>query len=217
MGACGVGTYHIRIFAALAAAALLASCGVIPRVAQQTVAAAIAPVTNSARTISKGLEVTSHNIAASAAIAERTSRQVRMTAAQARAAARAADQRRQQMARLADRNAAMRKEVAAFEQEPFDILPAAVLAQLTEDQAALQRAAQKEAFTAPVGEEIYWEDSGRTGTALTEDETPMGSFVCRTFIQTVRLDLREERGSAFACRSPDGVWEASLARTELAQ
>jgi hypothetical protein len=211
-----VGTTYTRILAALAAAALLAGCGILPRVARQTTAAAMAPISTTARAVSRSLEVTSANLAASAAATERTSRQVRMTAAQARAAARTAEQRRQQFARAAERSAQARKPALTRESEPFDVLPAAVLARLTEDQAALQRAAQKEAFTAPVGEEIYWEDSGRTGAAMAEDETPMGSFVCRTFVQTLRLDDGgEERGTAFACRTPDGVWEASLARTEM--
>lgn len=95
------------------------------------------------------------------------------------------------------------------------MLPAAVLSQLTEDQAALQRTAQKEAFTAPVGETIFWEDAGRTGSAMAEDETTMGSFVCRTFVQTVQITVTEERAVTHACRTSDGVWEASLNRSEM--
>ncbi len=101
--------------------------------------------------------------------------------------------------------------------EPLDILPTAVLAQLTKDQAALQRAAQTEAFTAPLGETIFWEDSGRTGSAMAEEENAMGSFVCRTFIQTVRITETEERASTLACKNPDGVWQASLGRSEMLQ
>lgn len=194
----------------------LAGCGVLPRVAQQTTAAAIAPVATTARIVSRDLRAVSQNLAASSVAAERTSRQVAQTTAQTRAATRAANQRREQIARTAERNAAVRKQMAedGVEPEAFDVLPAAILAKLTEDQAALQRAAQKEAFTAPIGETIFWENSGRAGTAMAEDEKPMGSFICRTFIQTVLIDTAEERASAFACKSPDGVWEASLGRRE---
>jgi hypothetical protein len=213
----GVGRDRYRIGVALTAAALLAGCGILPRLAQQTTAAAIAPVADTARFVSQSLQVASQNMAVSSLATERTARQVSVTAAQARATARAADQRRQQVSRMAKRNAALRKhaENSDAEAEPFDILPAALLKQLTEDQAALQRAAQKEAFTAPVGETIFWEDSGRTGSAMTEAETPMGSFLCRTFVQAVRLDVDEERATMFACRSPDGIWEPSPQRTEL--
>lgn len=196
----------------------LAGCGVLPRVAQQTTAAAIAPVATTARIVSRDLRAVSQNLAASSVAAERTSRQVAQTTAQTRAqtraATRAANQRREQMARTAERNATVRKQMAedGVEPEAFDVLPAAILAKLTEDQAALQRAAQKEAFTAPVGETIFWEDSGRAGTAMAEDEKPMGGFICRTFIQTVLIDTAEERASALACKSPDGIWEASLGR-----
>lgn len=194
----------------------LAGCGVLPRVAQQTAAAAIAPVATTARIVSRDLRAVSQNLAASSVAAERTSRQVARTAAQTRTATHAANQRREQIARTAERNAAVRKQMAedGVEPEAFDILPAAILAKLTEDQAALQRAAQKEAFSAPVGETIFWEDSGRAGTAMAEDEKPMGGFLCRTFIQTVLIDTAEERASALACKSPDGVWEASLGRRE---
>lgn len=201
--------------------AALSGCGVIPRVAQQTTAAAIAPVATTARIVSNDLRAISRNMAISSARAQSSARQVTRQVAQTRAAANVARQRAQQtaqhVARTNARNATLRRE---FEEsgieaaQPFDILPQAVLAQLTPDQAELQRAAQKEAFTAPVGETIYWEDEGRTGTAMASDEQPLGSFVCRTFVQTVVIDTTEERADALACRSPDGVWEPSLDRLD---
>lgn len=209
----------------MTAAAVLAGCGVLPRVAQQTTAAAVAPITTSARVVSQNLKVASQNIAASSAAAARSARQVSRTAAQTRAATQAARQRAKQAADMAKRNAALKKQIeetkaqaeaSGAEAEAFDILPEAVLAKLTVDQAALQRAAQKEAFTAPVGETIYWEDSGRTGTAMAEDENPMGAFVCRTFVQTILIDDAEQKGSAVACRNPDGVWETTVTHTEYA-
>jgi hypothetical protein len=218
-----LGKNHITLIAMVAAAALVSGCGILPRVAHQTAAAAIAPVATTAQAVSQSLQATSHNLAVSSAAARQTARQVSATAAQtqarARNTARAAEQRRQQMARVNERNAAVKKRIenAPAEAEPFDILPPAVLAQLTQKQAALQRIVQKEAFAAPVGETIFWEDSGRTGTAMTEEESPLGGFVCRTFVQTVRLNETEERGRAFSCRSLDGVWEPPLARTELTQ
>lgn len=201
--------------------AVLAGCGVIPRVAQQTTAAAIAPVATTARVVSNDLRAISRNLATSSARAQSSARQVTRQIAQTRAAANVARQRARQtaqhVARTNARNAALRQE---FEEsgieaaQPFDILPPAVLAQLTLDQAELQRAAQKEAFTAPLGETIFWEDEGRTGTAMASDEQPMGTFLCRTFVQTVVIDATEERADALACRSPDGVWEPSLDRLD---
>ena len=92
-----------------------------------------------------------------------------------------------------------------------DILPTSVLSELTEDQAGLQRAAQSEAFSAPVGEEIYWEIDGRTGTAMTKSEDTMGSFVCRSFVQTLTLeDGSTVEGEAVMCRNDSGVWTASF-------
>lgn len=213
--------------AAVLAAASLAGCGVLPRVAQQTAAAAIAPVAGSARVVSANLRAASQNLAASSAQTAATARRISRETAQARAAADAAHARSREAARAA-RQAAARNEAFndalkarteagdAMEPPPFDILPVAVLAQLTEDQAGLQRAAQQEAFAAPVGETIYWEDGGRTGTAMARDETPMGGFLCRTFVQTVVIDAVERRGDALACRSPDGIWDTAHAQRQEA-
>lgn len=212
-----MGKFRFSLLIAVIAAAFVSACGILPRVAQQTTAAAIAPVASTARVVAHSLEATSRNLAATSVAAQRTSRQVAMNASQAKSAARAASARRKQAERLAERNKKIKEHLAESEvkTEPFDVLAPAVLAQLSEDQAALQRAAQQEAFDAPVGETIFWEDSGRTGTAMAEDETPMGSFVCRTFFQTVRLDVNEESGRLLACRSPDGVWESAARREEF--
>lgn len=212
-----MGTFRSRIIVALTASAIVSSCGVLPRVAQQTTAAAIAPVASTARVVSRSLEATSRNLAASSAAAAQTSRRVAMQTSQARSAARVANQRRKQTERIAERNAEIKERLSksGVKPEPLDVLPPAVLAQLTADQAGLQRAAQQEAFAAPVGETIFWEDSGRTGTAMAEDESLIGNFVCRTFFQTVRLDVQEESGRLLACKSPDGVWEGAARRAEL--
>lgn len=199
------------------AAACLASCGILPRVARQTTAAAISPIASTARTVSQDLRIVSQNVAASSAASAQTARQVSLATARARAASQAAQQRRAQSARIAKQKTALAKQAKAdgAPPEPLDILPTAVLAQLTKDQAALQRAAQTEAFTAPVGETIFWEDSGRTGSAMAEAENARGGFLCRTFVQTIKITESEERASTLACRSPDGVWQASLNRSEF--
>ena len=100
-------------------------------------------------------------------------------------------------------------EPAEIEPPVVDILPTSTLEQLTEDQAGLQRAAQSEAFSAPVGEEIYWEVEGRTGTAMALSEDQMGSFVCRTFVQTLTFeDETMSEGETVMCRNESSVWSA---------
>jgi len=199
------------------AAACVASCGILPRVARQTTAAAISPIASTARTVSQDLRIVSQNMAASSAASAQTARQVSLATARARTASQAMQQRRAQTAHIAKQNAAMTKQAKAdgTPSEPLDILPTEVLSQLTKDQAALQRAAQAEAFTAPVGETIFWEDGGRTGSAMAETENAMGSFLCRTFVQTIKITESEERASTLACKSPDGIWQASLNRLDF--
>jgi len=206
---------------AVVAALALAGCGVIPRLAHQTTAAAIAPVASTARVVSANLRATSANLAASSARSAATARQISRETARTRAATNAARARASRTAQIAKQNAATREALkermdVQGTDPPFDILPAAVLTQLSTDQAALQRLAQEEAFTAPVGETIFWEDGARTGTAMAESENVMGSFACRTFVQTVTIDAIEQRADALACRNPDGVWEVSLQRSDFA-
>lgn len=206
-----------RLIIATVVAAVVSGCGILPRVAQQTTAAAIAPIATTARVVSANLRAVSQNMAASSLAAERSTRQVSQTAARTRNATRAAQQRRAYSEKIAKRNEALKERLAQSgpPDESFDILPAPVLAQLTVDQAALQRAAQKAALTAPVGETIYWENADRIGTAMAETEEPMGGFVCRMFVQTVLIDAAEQRGTTLACKTQDGAWAPSPGRMEF--
>ena len=92
----------------------------------------------------------------------------------------------------------------------MDILPKDVLKRLTPDQAGLQRAAQKAAMTAPVGETVFWHLDGREGTAMTENESVVGSFTCRTFIQTLAMEDTFEKAKVKACRAREGAWTQSF-------
>ncbi len=212
-----MGKLQVRLTIVLAAAASVAGCGILPHVARQTTAAAISPIATTARVVSQDLKVVSQNMAASSAASAQTARQVSLAAARTRAASQAVRQRRAQNARIAKQNADLVKKAKAegAPSETLDILPTAVLAQLTKDQAALQHAAQAEAFTAPVGETIFWEDGGRTGSAMAETENAMGGFLCRMFVQTIKITESEERASTLACKNPDGIWQASLNRSEF--
>jgi surface antigen len=81
---------------------------------------------------------------------------------------------------------------------------------LTEDQTGLQKAAQNVATTAPVGETIFWHDGGREGSAMTETESVMGGFTCRTFMQTIALEDYFDKASLTACRNASGAWITSF-------
>jgi len=213
-----VGTNQpFRLIIVVALGAVVSSCGILPRLAQQTTAAAIAPVAGTARVVSANLRAVSQNMAASSLAAERSARQVSQTAARTRSTARAAQQRSAYAQKVAKRNAALKERMAESgpPDESFDILPAPVLAKLTVDQAALQRAAQTAALTAPVGETIYWENEDRIGTAMAETEQPMGGFVCRMFVQTLLIDAAEQRGSTLACKTHNGAWAPSPGRMEF--
>lgn len=79
---------------------------------------------------------------------------------------------------------------------------------LNESQQRAQEQAMVEATSAPIGEPIQWQDSGRSGsvTAVRDGETPDGRQ-CREFQQTVTIGGKRQEAYGTACMQPDGSWE----------
>ncbi|MEI8396472.1 MAG: RT0821/Lpp0805 family surface protein [Rhodospirillaceae bacterium] len=79
----------------------------------------------------------------------------------------------------------------------------------TTDKMQVQRA-QQQAYMAPVGEAINWNNpqSGNSGTITTlrDGRTPNGSY-CREFQQSIVVGGRSERAMGTACQQPDGTWK----------
>ena len=77
------------------------------------------------------------------------------------------------------------------------------------DRAAMSRA-EDEAYRAPVGDTISWNNpqSGNYGTVTpVRDGTSSSGRYCREFQQTVTIGGRVEEAYGTACRQPDGSWE----------
>jgi surface antigen len=77
------------------------------------------------------------------------------------------------------------------------------------DRAAVERA-QTQAYTAPVGEPISWNnpDSGHSGTIVAvRDGTSSSGRYCREYQQTIVVGGQKQSGYGTACRQPDGSWE----------
>jgi len=70
--------------------------------------------------------------------------------------------------------------------------------------------AQSQAYGAPVGQTITWQNpgSGHSGTftPLRDGYTNTGSY-CRQFHTTVTIDGRLEEATGTACRNASGEWE----------
>jgi hypothetical protein len=202
-----------RFIATGLTAAILGGCGIVPRVAQQTTAAALAPFTTAANAAATNMQVLGRGMQYMTQQTTQTTRQITALNNTARAY-----QPRpvayQQPARTprANRPSSRNREADGAERKdpPLDVLPQHVLKRLTEDQAGLQHAAQNVATTAAVGETIFWKQDGREGTATTESENVMGSFTCRTFSQTIALEDYFDTASLTACRNPGGAWITSF-------
>ena len=70
--------------------------------------------------------------------------------------------------------------------------------------------AQARAQSAPLGEEILWDNpkSGHSGSVVaTRDGASTSGRYCREFQHTVFIDGTAERGYGTACQEPDGSWE----------
>lgn len=195
-----------RASAVLLLTALLGGCGIIPMVAQQTTAAALRPVTAAAQIVKTDLQLMNNLARSATAQSAAQTREITMAMQSAPSPVYAAST----APRTIGFSKPKRTKDDAKAIADWDILPAGVLAQLTKDQAALQRAAQREAATAVVGETIFWKLEGREGTAVTESENKMGAFTCRTFVQTLKLDDTVEKASATACRTETTGWTRSF-------
>ena len=70
--------------------------------------------------------------------------------------------------------------------------------------------AQQEAYAAPIGETIYWEnpetENHGSFTATRQGETISGQY-CREFEQTITVDGEKEMAYGTACQQPDGSWQ----------
>jgi surface antigen len=96
----------------------------------------------------------------------------------------------------------------------LEVLPPEVLDQMTKDELILQAMIQLEALTSDKDEVIFWDLEGHAGTASAEKEHRMGTFVCRTITETIKLDTTEDaqalQSKATACRTDDVGWSLSF-------
>lgn len=77
------------------------------------------------------------------------------------------------------------------------------------DRAAAAKAEQR-AYTAPVGQQITWNNpqNGNTGTIVpVRDGYDQGGAYCREFQQTITVGGKKEQGYGKACQQPDGSWK----------
>ena len=75
---------------------------------------------------------------------------------------------------------------------------------------AYARQANQQAYSAPIGETISWNnpESGNYGSVTpTNDGYSSAGRYCREYQQTIVVNGRNETGYGTACQQPDGSWE----------
>jgi surface antigen len=199
----------------LVASVALAGCGVAATAVGTASQAALAPVAEIVREANMGLRTIDHTASTIAASSKTTARTVEQTARAARKYQAAV--RRQPPPKPARPLKLTRRQKQAIAkskkatQPDIVVLPEATLATLSEDQRGLQTAAQKAALTAPVGEVIFWDDNGRSGSASTSEESKLGTTICRTFEHEVTIDGAKAEGRAHACLDTEtGLWQTAF-------
>jgi hypothetical protein len=90
----------------------------------------------------------------------------------------------------------------------FTALSVALIGVLSETQQRTYEDAQIRAASAPIGENIVWNNAGAYGsvTPVREGTSSAGRY-CREFQQTVTIGGRTEQAYGTACMQPDGAWE----------
>ncbi len=71
-------------------------------------------------------------------------------------------------------------------------------------------AAEQKAYTAPVGQQITWNDpqNGHSGTITpVKDGHDASGAYCREFQQTITVGGQQQNGYGTACQQPDGSWK----------
>lgn len=83
-------------------------------------------------------------------------------------------------------------------------------ASLTRQDQVYHNTATQQAYQAPLGESISWNnpESGHSGTVTPtrEGRTNTGRY-CREFQQSITVDGKTERAYGTACQQPDGSWQ----------
>ncbi len=75
---------------------------------------------------------------------------------------------------------------------------------------ARERKAEQRAYTAPVGQQITWNNpqNGNSGTITpTRDGYDQSGAYCREFQQTIVVGGKQQQGYGKACQQPDGSWK----------
>ena len=71
-------------------------------------------------------------------------------------------------------------------------------------------AAEQRAYTAPVGQQITWNNpqNGNNGTITpVKDGYSQNGAYCREFQQTIVISGKQQSGYGTACQQPDGSWK----------
>ena len=75
---------------------------------------------------------------------------------------------------------------------------------------AYAQQAHQQAYTAPIGQSINWNnpESGHYGTVtpVRDGRSTTGRY-CREYSQTIYVDGRSETGKGTACQNSDGTWQ----------
>ena len=101
-----------------------------------------------------------------------------------------------------------RSDDDAYRWLAFTAITLKILDNLNEAQERAHEQAQAEAATAPVGDTIYWNQSGASGavSVLRDGYSASGRY-CREFQQEVTIGGGTERAYGTACQQPDGSWQ----------
>jgi surface antigen len=81
---------------------------------------------------------------------------------------------------------------------------------IDESDRAAEAKAEKRAYTAPIGQQITWNNpsNGNSGVIVpTRDGYDAGGAYCREFQQNITVAGKQQQGFGKACQQPDGSWK----------
>ena len=96
--------------------------------------------------------------------------------------------------------------ISTFDAIVLGLFGTVVIDALSDNQRRRHETAYSSALSAPVGQNIIWNDNNSNGTIRVTRDGYSGNKYCREFQQTIRINSQQQEAWGISCQEPDGSW-----------
>ena len=99
-----------------------------------------------------------------------------------------------------------RNHISTFDAIALGLFGAVVIDALSDNQRSRHESAYSSALSAPVGQNIIWNDNNSNGTVRVTRDGYSGDKYCREFQQSITVNGQQQDAWGITCQEPDGSW-----------